>query len=310
VRAVVVGRRRDVADGVVELLLHAPGAAELPAWQPGAHVDLYLQGGLVRQYSLCGDPTDRSSYRIAVLREPAGRGGSAAVHDAVRAGDELLLTGPRNHFALVDAKRYLFIAGGIGITPILPMLAEVDRRRCRWQLVYGGRRRSSMAFVDELERYPGMVSLQPQDQFGLLDLETILGAPDPDAAVYCCGPEPLLAAVEHACARWPQGALHVERFAPKELDAVAETAFEVEIASSGRRIPVPAGLSILHALENAGLSVLSSCQEGTCGTCETGVLAGRPDHRDSVLTRAEQEVCDIMMICVSRSTTPLLVLDL
>jgi ferredoxin-NADP reductase len=310
-RTVTVEQKLEVADGVVVLVLRPTDGDELPAWASGAHVDLRLPGDLVRQYSLCGDPADRSSYRVAVLHEPAGRGGSVVVHDVVRAGDTLALTGPRNHFALVDAARYLFIAGGIGITPILPMLAEVDRRGSAWQLVYGGRQRRSMAFLDELSCYGDAVRVHPQDEYGLLDLAGILGTPRPDTVVYCCGPEALLRAVETWCEAWPDGALHLERFAAKPMAApLSEETFEVEIASSGERFAVLPGVSILKSLESHGLTVLSSCQEGTCGTCETGVLAGVPDHRDSVLTRAEQEAGDIMMICVSRSRTPRLVLDL
>jgi ferredoxin-NADP reductase len=259
----------------------------------------------VRQYSLCGDPADRKCWQVAVLREPDGRGGSACVHDKLTPGDHLDTTHPRNHFPLVDADSYLFIAGGIGITPILPMLAEA---RAPWRLTYGGRTRESMAFGDELARYGERVSVWPQDEYGLLNLDTLLGAPRPAAAVYCCGPEPLLRAVEQRCA---PDVLHVERFSPVADDRPADAPFQVELASSGRVIDVPAGISILTAVRDAGLEVLSSCEEGTCGTCETGVLDGIPDHRDSVLTAAERATAtDIMMICVSRAKTPRLVLDL
>ena len=267
---------------------------------------MHLPGGLVRQYSLCGDVADRSTYRIAVLREPEGRGGSAAVHEVVSVGDELALAGPRNHFALVDAPSYLFIAGGIGITPILPMLAALAERRAPWRLLYGGRTRASMAFLAPLTKYGDQVEVRPQDETGLLDLDAMLDGLDEASAIYCCGPETLIQAVEAHCTR---GQLHVERFAARAAPG-AETHFEVELAQSRRTVPVPGGTSVLHALEAAGLSVLSSCQEGTCGTCETAVLAGVPDHRDSVLTAAEQAVGDVMMICVSRARTPRLVLDL
>jgi ferredoxin-NADP reductase len=309
--AVRVAEKAEIADGVVALTLAREDGGELPGWAPGAHVDLHLPGELVRQFSLCGDPGDRHAWRVAVLREPDGRGGSACVHDKVAAGDELTVTGPRNHFELVDAASYRFIAGGIGITPLLPMIAAVRARGADWRLLYGGRARASMAFRDELEALGDAVTIRPQDEFGLLDLDPVLARPEPGTAVYCCGPEPLLRAVEQRCAAWPDGALHVERFAPIEPDAGAtDSAFEVELASTGRCIAVPAGISVLAALEAAGLSVLSSCQEGTCGTCETGVLDGVPEHRDSVLTNAEKAVGDVMMICVSRSRTPRLVLDL
>jgi len=307
--------KETIAGDVVRLTLRHPDGQSLPAWQPGAHIDLALAGGLVRQYSLCGDPRDTSILQVAVLREQAGRGGSRYVHDVLAEGQPVRVRGPRNHFPLVDAKRYLFIAGGIGITPILPMLAEVAAWGRDWRLVYGGRTRSSMAFRDELEsRYPGHVAIYPQDEHGLLDLAALLAGPAADAddtAVYCCGPEALLTAVEQHGTNWPAGALHVERFAPKAgAPGARREAFEVELAQTGTVLRVPAGRSILEIVEDSGVAVLSSCQEGTCGTCETVVLSGRPDHRDSVLTDEERQAGDLMMICVSRSCSPRLVLDL
>lgn len=189
---------------------------------------------------------------------------------------------------------------------MIDRVAETGRE---WQLVYGGRTRSSMAFTAELARHEDRVTIRPQDEHGLLDLPALLAEPRPDTAVYCCGPEPLLAAVEQHCAGWPEGALRVERFAPVADDG-PRTAFEVELAGSGRVLAVPADRSILEVIEESGLTVLSSCQEGTCGTCETGVLGGTPDHRDSVLTAEERRTAEVMMICVSRSCSPRLVLDL
>jgi ferredoxin len=190
------------------------------------------------------------------------------------------------------------------------MVEAVDRAGAAWRLMYGGRRRATMAFLDELCRYGGRVTVRPQDESGLLDLDALLGRPQPRTVVYCCGPEPLLAAVTQRCRTWPDGTLHLERFAPEGPADLAGSAFDVELASTGRVVAVPSGTSILHAVEQAGVQVLSSCREGTCGTCETGVLAGVPDHRDSVLTEAERAVGDIMMICVSRSRGTRLVLDL
>jgi ferredoxin-NADP reductase len=318
-RELIVARRATVADGVIVLDLREPAGAPLPGWQAGAHIDLLLGAGLVRQYSLCGDPADPRTWRVAVLRETSGRGGSRYVHDSLPEGGAVQARGPRNHFALEPAGRYLFIAGGIGITPILPMLAAAEAAGTPWTLTYGGRTRASMAFRDELRsRYGDRVVLQPQDELGLLDLDELLGEPSADTLVYCCGPEPLLAAVESRCARWPDGALHVERFAPRpaELErepagpTAAAEAFEIELARSGMLIRVSAETSILRAVEAAGVQVLSSCTEGICGTCETVVLGGVPDHRDSLLTPAERAAGDTMMICVSRSATPRLVLDL
>jgi ferredoxin-NADP reductase len=297
---------------VVTLDLRDPSGAELPAWAPGAHVDLVLTDDLVRQYSLCGDPRDRTTWRVAVLREPDGRGGSAFVHDKLLPGASVRVRGPRNHFPLEPASRYVFIAGGIGITPIMPMLAVATAAGAEWQLTYGGRSAASMAFVDELRAAHGdRVVRRPQDEHGLLDLDAILGEPADGTLVYCCGPGPLLDAVEQRCARWPSGALHVERFTPKEQAApVLSATFDVELTVTGTTLTVPPDRSVLEVVEEAGVQVLSSCREGTCGTCETPVLRGRVEHRDSVLTEAERDAGDVMMICVSRSLGPLLVLDL
>ncbi len=307
-----VAAKEHEAEGVVALTLRAVDGAPLPAWTPGAHVDLILGGGVPnRQYSLCGDVDDRGAYRLGVLRDADGGGGSRHVHDRLAAGDVVRVRGPRNNFALAPSPRYLFIAGGIGITPIIPMIAAAEAAGAQWRLVYGGRTRTSMAFLDELAGHGDRVSVCPQDETGLLDLATLLGTPEPDTLVYCCGPEPLLAAVEKRCAAWPSRALHLERFAARPLSApVRAEAFDVELARSGLTLTVPPERSILDVVEAAGVGVLSSCAEGTCGTCETGVLGGAPDHRDSVLTADERAANDCMLICISRSCTPRLVLDL
>lgn len=302
---------RDVADRVREFVLQSVDGGDLPAWQPGAHVDLVLDSGLVRQYSLCGDASDRSQWRVAVLREQESRGGSEELHAAVTQGHGLAVRGPRNHFALVPAARYVFIAGGIGITPFLPMLEAATSAAVPWTLAYGGRRRTSMAYADDLvARYGDRVTLVPQDELGLIDLQGILAEPGEDALVYCCGPEPLLRAVESACGTWPDDALHLERFTPKEQGgSVGLDSFTVEAVASGVTVEVPAGTSILDTLEDAGVPVMSSCQEGTCGTCEVPVLEGLPEHRDSILTPAEQKTNETMFICVSRSLSAVLRLD-
>jgi ferredoxin-NADP reductase len=305
-----VADRIEAADGVVALVLQAGDRGSLPAWTPGAHIDLLLAPGLTRQYSLCGDPADRESWRIAVLCERAGRGGSAYVHDELRRGSPVRVRGPRNNFELVDADRLLFIAGGIGITPILPMIAAADESGTPWSLLYGGRTLRSMAFVEELARYGDAVTIRPQDEYGLLDLESVLASPSPDTAVYCCGPEPLLGAVEQRCRAWSDDRLHFERFTPQSREYDADRPIEVELARSGLTFVVDADQSILDACLEAGVDIASSCEEGLCRTCETLVLAGRPDHRDSVLSEAERSAEDRMMVCVSRAHSDRLVLDL
>ncbi len=266
----------------------------------------------MRQYSLCGDPEDRSCWQVAVLREERGRGGSDYVHASLAEGDLVHVRGPRNHFPLEPAPRYRFVAGGIGITPLLPMIAAVDRAGATWTLAYGGRTHGSMAFAQELAAtYGKRVLLYPQDEVGPLDLDALLGAPGESELVYCCGPESLLSAVEERCASWPAGALHLERFSPKAQGKRLRTAgFEVELAGSGLTLTVPPDKSVLQVLEDAGVDVLSSCTEGTCGTCETVVLAGEVDHRDSLLTAEERAANDVMFVCVSRAACPKLVLEL
>jgi ferredoxin-NADP reductase len=306
--AVVTSVER-IAEDVVLLTVAAEPETPLPAWTPGAHIDLLLADGLVRQYSLCGTPTDRSHYQVAVLRAPDSRGGSEAVHRLTE-GDRVRLRGPRNHFPLAASSRYVFVAGGIGITPMLPMIEEAEATGTEWELHYGGRTTQSMAFRDLLAKYGDRVHLVPQDEAGLLDLERILGAPTSGALVYCCGPEPLLRAVEEHCADWPPGSLHLERFTAKErTDDGDDTSFEVVLQRSGVTITVDPGVTVFDAMRSAGVSVLGSCLEGICGTCEQGVLEGEVDHRDSVLDEDEQEANDCMMVCVSRARSPRLVLD-
>lgn len=312
--------REQVAAGVVVLTLRRPAGGDVPGWSAGAHIDLVLGPGLVRPYSLCGDPADRTTLQIAVQLEPDGRGGSRQVHERLVPGAKVLVRGPRNNFPLITAHRYLFIAGGIGITPIRPMIDAAAFAGADWQLAYGGRSRATMAFAEELrQRYGDRVQLHPQDETGLLGVSELLDDAG-DALVYCCGPEALIQAVQQRCRAWPAGRLQVERFSPAAdanggvtSDAAAGDdgrSVEVELALSGRTVTVPPGVSILEAVERSGVAVLSSCREGTCGTCETTVLDGVPEHRDSLLTEEEQAAGDTMLICVSRSRTPRLVLEL
>lgn len=308
-----VRERREESDGVVSLVLAHPDGDDLPAWKPGAHIDVHTEAnGRVCQYSLCSSPAQSDAWRIGVLREPASRGGSVWLHDEIRAGDAVRVSWPRNNFRFRPAPRYVFVAGGIGITPMLPMIAQAEADGAEWTLLYGGRTRASMAYLDELARYGERVQVRPQDEFGLLDLTAVLGEARDDTLVYCCGPEPLLQAMETATAHWPVGALQLERFAPKTVVRTEpDTPFEVEFRESGVTVVVPPEMSILEAAEAAGISAISSCQEGTCGTCETRIVAGRADHRDSILTPVEQQANETMMICVSRAakSCPRLVLE-
>ncbi|OZC87674.1 oxidoreductase [Rhodococcus sp. 05-340-1] len=297
-----------LTEDVVQLELSST-ERKLPTWDAGAHIDLQC-GSHLRTYSLCGDPDDHKHYRIAVLREPSGRGGSAHVHDVLAIGDTVDVSLPRNHFRLADAQEYVFIAGGIGITPIIPMIAAARSRGIPWSLYYGGRSRAAMAYVDELSALGEMVELFPQDECGPLPLSAILGAVVHDAKIFCCGPPALLDAATKASSHWPTNSLHIERFIPKDIEEATDYPFDVHLARRGTTHHVPADRSILDVLNDAGVNVPTSCGVGTCGTCELAVVAGTPEHRDSVLTLDEQAEGQYMMPCVSRSATTTLTLDL
>ncbi|OIK29418.1 PDR/VanB family oxidoreductase [Streptomyces malaysiense] len=291
-----------IADGVVQLRLEG---AELPRWTPGAHLDLVLPSGLVRQYSLCGDPEDTSSYTVATRLVEDGRGGSREVHERLAEGMELEVRGPRNRFPLAEARSYVFVAGGIGITPVLPMLRALPEGAA-WRLLYCGRTRASMPFLDEVRELAGdRLTLVARDEDGRPDLDALFASVAPGTAVYCCGPEGLMEAVAE---RVPEGAaLHLERFAPG-APADGDAAFEVELRRSGRTVEVPADSTVLAAVRRELPGTVHSCEQGFCGTCRQRVLEGEVEHRDELLTDAER--ADSMLICVSRARGERLVLDL
>jgi tetrachlorobenzoquinone reductase len=310
----VVRSAQTVATDVISLELAHPDGAPLPEWTPGAHIDLHLPSGLVRSYSLHGDRRDRGAYHVAVLNEPDGRGGSAEAHRVAAAGAAIRASPPRNAFALEPAGHYLFLAGGIGVTPLLAMAREVARRGEPWTFVYGGRSRDRMAFLDALSALGGgRLQIVPQDEAGLPELAAAFAALPAGAAAYCCGPAPMLdAAVAAGMRTRPDVPVRLERFAasPASGHQSGDAGFEVELARSRRTVAVPPGVSILDAVRAEIPGVMSSCEQGICSSCETAVLAGVPDHRDSVLTAKEHAANDYMMICVSRALTPRLVLDL
>ncbi|MGW5106108.1 PDR/VanB family oxidoreductase [Nocardia sp. NPDC004123] len=301
-------------DAVASILFESPDGQPLPQWSPGAHIEIILPSGKARQYSLCGDPNDRSVYEIAVLREDEGRGGSVELHRLAQVGEVLGVREPRNNFQQVSADHYLFLAGGIGITPILPMIAEANAAGANWRLVYGGRSRTSMAFLDRLSLYDaGRVDVVPQDEKGFPALGEELEGLHPRGHVYCCGPTGMINAVTDLHVTSGRSTvLHVERFAadPDAVVAKEGAAFEVQLARTGAAVPVGPSETILDAIRPVLTNVPFSCGEGYCGSCETTVLAGEPDHRDTYLTDDEKESNDTMMICVSRSNSTLLKLDL
>jgi vanillate O-demethylase ferredoxin subunit len=289
---------------------------ELPPFTAGGHVDLHLPGGLVRQYSLVNDAGERGRYVLAVKREAAGRGGSRALFDDVRVGDVLEASAPRNTFPLIEgAPSTVLVAGGIGVTPIVCMAARLRTIGAAHAVHYAVRARDELAF-----EIPGARVHVDAEAGSVLDVASIVAAAPGTSHLYCCGPPPMLAAFEAACRAWPGPAanVHIESFAPAPsagegggdgADA-AGPEFVVELTRSGRRVDVPAGVSILDALRAAGVDVPSSCEQGICGTCETAVIAGRPDHRDRLLSDREKAGGATMLICCSRSLDPVLALDL
>lgn len=310
----VIERMETVATGVVSLTLVRPDGGELPVWTAGAHIDLHFSSGgidYVRQYSLCGPASDRHRWQIAVHRAPDSRGGSSHIHQRFAQGLGVRVTGPRNNFPLVGAQRYLFIAGGIGITPILAMIESLPSKGPDWRLLYCGRSLESMAFTERLRQLgTDNVTLHESDRNGVADIDSLIAASHPETAIFCCGPESLLNAVQDICARRSIGTVHFERFSRRsDVAENSATTFEVEFAKSGVVATVPPERSILEIAEEHGVEIESSCQEGVCGSCETSVISGRPDHRDSVLTAKERAEGHSIMVCVSRSCTARLVLD-
>ena len=296
------------AEDVLSLTLAAPDGADLPVWSPGSHLDVFLPSGLHRQYSLCGDPKDRKHFRIAVRLIRDGGGGSREVHETLRAGGSLHVRGPRNAFRMVEASSYLFIAGGIGITPILPMVKAANERGVPWKMVYLGRTRESMPFLGELEQCAGgELAIRPDDEFGFPVISDLLSKALPGGATYVCGPPPVLDAARRLISTIDAaGSLHTERFSAPPV--IGGEAFDVELLRSGVTVAVGADESALAAIRRQVPGVAYSCQQGYCGTCVVGVLSGGVEHRDNKLLESERE--DSMLICVSRSDGGPLVLDL
>ncbi|MEU5405509.1 PDR/VanB family oxidoreductase [Nocardia asteroides] len=311
---VVTERRIEAHDqDVVSLRLAAHDGRPLPRWRPGAHLDLELPSGRLRQYSLCGDPADERAYRIAVRRIPGGGGGSTEVHDELPVGTRFMVRGPRNAFPFAvpghgsPSQRLHFVAGGIGITPILPMARLAHRLGVPWTMVYSGRSRDTIPFLAELESFGPHVVVRTDDEHGLPTAADLLPGVDAGTAVYACGPTPMTSAIVTAVRAMPEVELHFERFSPPPI--VDGTAFEIEFASTGTVIEVPADRSALDAILEARPDQPYSCRQGFCRTCVVRVLAGEPDHREHTLTDADHAAGELLA-CVSRSHGERLVLDL
>ena len=305
------------AEGILGFeLVPLPPATALPGFTAGAHVDLHLPGGLVRSYSLLNDPQETHCYRIGVNKDANSRGGSRYLHETLRAGAILTIGAPRNNFPLAeDAPFNVFIAGGIGITPMLGMIARARALNTPWRLHYAARTRQNAGFLDALTRcqnQPGSevhLNFDQEPGGNMLDLHAVVKAMPEGAHVYCCGPVPMLEAFEKATAHLPPGRVHREYFAARQAAATGG-GYSVELARSRKTLEVQPGQSILDCLIQAHVEPLYSCREGVCGTCEVRVLEGTPDHRDLVLSDAEKSANDRMMVCCSGARSPRLVLDL
>jgi len=312
--AVRVAAIRDVAHDVRLFELVAEGEAPLPSFVAGAHIDVILGEGMIRQYSLLNAPDELHRYVIAVAREADGRGGSAHMHDALSIGDSLRVSAPRCHFGLVEAApNSVLIAGGIGITPIWCMIQRLIAIGASWELHYAARTRTHAALLDDIERGSADTG-RVRTYFNLegdplMDLRQIVAGAPSGSHFYCCGPLPLLEAYRAACTTVSENQVHFEQFAAA-APAALDGGYEIELARSGKTLAVAPGESILDALRGAGLSASYSCREGICGSCETAVLGGTPDHRDAILTDAERAEGRTMMICCSGSLSPRLILDL
>lgn len=312
---VQVHKRQLQGDGVVVLELVPVGGRVLPAFEAGAHVDIHIAPGLVRQYSLCSDPADNASYRLGVLKDPASRGGSSAVHEALLEGAEVQISAPRNLFPLArDARRSILIGGGIGITPMIAMAYALQARGEDFELHYCGRSRSRSAFLDELENaaFAERVSTHFDDEAPeqRLALEALLGQAQAGVHVYTCGPSGFMDWVIGEARKHGYADDHIHReYFQLEVDAGGDS-FEVVAAASGKSVTVAEGQTILEALGSIGISIEVSCEQGVCGTCMCGVLEGEPDHRDVYFTDEEKEANDQILVCCSRSRSKTLVLDI
>ncbi|MCE4057320.1 PDR/VanB family oxidoreductase [Pseudomonas sp. Au-Pse12] len=312
---VVVRKRDEQGEGVVVLELADPQGRPLPAFAAGAHVDLHLQPGLVRQYSLCGDPASSASYRLGVLKDPASRGGSLAVHAQLQPGCEIHISRPRNHFPLApEARRSILIGGGIGITPMLAMAYALTAADSDFELHYCGRSRARSAFLDELAQVPFARRVQthfddeaPAQQ---LDLVRVLGQPQPGTHVYVCGPAGFMDWVIGQAIAQGYADDHVHREYFRLAVDASGGSFEVQAARSGKTVQVAEGQSIVEALSAAGIKIDISCEQGVCGTCLCDVLEGLPDHRDVYLTDEEKQANDQILVCCSRAKSQKLVLDI
>jgi vanillate O-demethylase ferredoxin subunit len=314
---VTVARKQVEAEDICTFELVGQGGQPLPPFSAGSHIDVHLPGGLTRQYSLCNDPAETHRYLIGVLKDPASRGGSEAMHTRVREGDALSISAPKNHFALAhDARRSLLLAGGIGVTPILCMAERLAAVGAEFEMHYCTRSPSRTAFAQRIQASDFASRVQFHFDDGgagqKLDLQVLLGTPAAGTHLYVCGPKGFMDAVLGTARAkgWPEAQLHYEFFSAEPVKLQADGGFEVMLASSGKVVQVAKEQTVVQALAAAGVEVVTSCEQGVCGTCLTRVIDGTPDHRDMYLTPDEQAKGDCFLPCCSRSKSARLVLDL
>lgn len=307
-----VVRRKEIAPNVIELELENCKSEQLPNWEPGSHIEIQLESGLKRQYSLIPSSSGSNTWKIAVLVEYEGRGGSIEIFEKLVNGTTILSSPPRNHFPLNPADEYFFIAGGIGITPLLKMIDEAESKTIPWNLAYLGRSPQSMSYAEELQELHGeKVKIFARSEGKRFDVSDEISKLSPEAHIYSCGPERLMLALEEEMGQSGINRVHVERFHPREIVRdEPDHEFTVYCKKSDEEIVVPADESILMAADFAGIDISGDCMEGTCGACETKVFEGEVDHRDSVLSAQARTEGDTMMICISRAKGKRLVIDL
>ncbi|WP_029000766.1 PDR/VanB family oxidoreductase [Azohydromonas australica] len=314
--SVTVASRITEAQDICRLELVAADGSALPSFEAGAHIDVHVGDGLVRQYSLCNEPSERHRYVIAVLKDPASRGGSVAVHGRVQPGDRLAISAPRNHFALMPAPQYLLLAGGIGITPILAMAEQLHLAGGAFELHYCTRSPERTAFLERVTTaawsHRAQLHFDSDPVSARLDIPAVLARAPAGTRLYVCGPAGFIDHVLDTAraSGWPEERLHREFFAAPAPSGTAEQRFRIRLHRSGKEMDVPADQSVTEVLAAHGVEVPTSCESGVCGTCLTRVIDGTPDHRDVYLTDAEHERNDQFTPCCSRSSSPLLVLDL
>ncbi len=311
-----LNRIRREADGILSFEFVDPTGAELPAFTAGAHIEVHITPEMIRSYSISSDPSDKNRYEVAVLKETAGRGGSLAMHERLKEGDVLTITAPINHFPLAgkEARAHLLLAGGIGVTPMMAMISELEAKNAKWHMHYLTRDPSRMAFTERLQPYVAAGKVTVHHDYGDPakgpGIANLLKDFEIGTHLYYCGPPGFMTACAGSVEAWPPHAIHREYFAAAEKtgNEAPNEPFDIKVKSTGQVLNVPADRTIVEVLADAGVFVETDCKDGYCGTCITRYLSGTPDHRDTVLSEKERK--SYIMVCCGRAKSALLELDL